>query len=151
MKDHYTILIADRNSHVRKFLQREMTAAGYQVHLAQSAGEVLKCAFRHEPLDLVILDPDLPDAEDTNLMQHLLDRSPALPVIVHSYPAEYGNAAAHRGNMVFVEKRGSSVERLKQVVYETLAPTTAMPATGLRVANRPPVLSSGNAGEPSKR
>ena len=151
MKDQYTILIADRNSHVRRFIQREMTAAGYQVHLAESAGEVLKCAFRHEPLDLVILDPDLPGAEDANLLQRLLDRVPALPVVVHSYPAEYGNAAMHPGIVVFVEKRGSSVERLKQVVYETLTPTTAMPATGLRVANRPPVLSTGNAGEPSKR
>ena len=64
MKDQFTILIADRNSHVRKFLQREMTAAGYRVRLAENAGEVLKCAFRHEPLDLVILDPDLPGAED---------------------------------------------------------------------------------------
>ena len=121
MKDQFTILIADRNSHVRKFLQREMTAAGYRVRLAESAGEVLKCAFRHEPLDLVILDPDLPGAEDTNLMQHLMDRVPALPVIVHSYPAEYGNAAAHPAKVVFVEKMGSSVERLKQVVHETLA------------------------------
>ena len=121
MKDQFTILIADRNSHVRRFIQREMTAAGYQVHLAESAGEVLKCAFRHEPLDLVILDPDLPGAEDANLLQRLLDRVPTLPVIVHSYPAEYGNAATHPGIVVFVEKRGSSIERLKQVVHETLA------------------------------
>jgi DNA-binding NtrC family response regulator len=121
MKDQFTILIADRNSHVRMFLQREMTAAGYEVRLAESAGEVLKCAFRHEPLDLVILDPDLPGAEDTNLLQHLMDRVPALPLIVHSYPAEYDNSAAHSGMVVFVEKMGSSVERLIQVVHETLA------------------------------
>jgi DNA-binding NtrC family response regulator len=121
MKEQFTILIADRNSHVRKFLQREMTAAGYQVHLAESAGQVLKCAFRHEPLDLVIMDPDLPGAEDTNLLQRLLDRVPALPVIVHSYPAEFANAEMHPGKVVFVEKRGSSIERLKQVVQETLA------------------------------
>ena len=94
MKDQFTILIADRNSHVRKFLQREMTAAGYRVRLAESAGEVLKCAFRHEPLDLVILDPDLPGAEDTSLLQHLFDRIPALPVVVHSYSAEYGSELA---------------------------------------------------------
>ena len=123
MKDQFTILIADRNSHVRKFLQREMTAAGYRVRLAESAGELLKCAFRHEPLDLVILDPDLPGAEDTSLLQHLFDRIPALPVVVHSYSAEYGSELAYPGRVVFVEKRGSSVERLKQVVYETLAAT----------------------------
>lgn len=120
MKDQFTLLIADRNSHVRRFLQRELTAAGYQVHLAESAAEVLKSAFLHEPLDLVILDPDLPGAEDANLLQRLLDRIPAIPVIVHSYPAEYANSAGQPGIVVFVEKRGSSVERLKQVVHETL-------------------------------
>jgi DNA-binding NtrC family response regulator len=120
MKDTFTILIADRNSHVRRFLEREMTAAGYQVHLAESAGQVLNQAFRHEPLDLVIMDLDLPGAEDTSFFQRLLDRVPALPVIVHSYPAEYANIPAHQGNVVFVEKRGSSIERLKQVVRETL-------------------------------
>jgi DNA-binding NtrC family response regulator len=121
MKDQFTILIADRNSHVRKFLQREMTAAGYRVRLAENAGEVLKCAFRHEPLDLVILDPDLPGAEDNSLLKHLFDRIPALPVVVHSYPAEYSSELACPGRVIFVEKRGSSVERLKQVVFETLA------------------------------
>jgi len=120
MKEKFTILIADRNSHVRSFLQREMTAAGYQVHLAESAGQVLKYAFLQEPLDLVIMDPDLPGAEDASLLQRLLDRVPALPVVVHSYPAEYANAATHPGKVVFVEKRGSSIERLKQVVQETL-------------------------------
>jgi len=121
MKDQFTILIADRNSNVRRFLQREMAAAGYRVRLADSAGEVLKCAFRHEPLDLVILDPDLPGAEDTSLLRHLFDRIPALPVIVHSYPADYDSETAHPGKAIFVEKRGNSIERLKQIVYETLA------------------------------
>jgi len=120
MKEKFTLLIADRNSHVRRFLQREMTAAGYQVQLAESAGQVLQCAFLHEPLDLIIIDPDLPGDEDANLLQRLMDRVPALPVIVHSYPAEYANSAAHPEKVVFVEKRGSSIERLKQVVQETL-------------------------------
>jgi len=120
MRDKFTILIADRNSHVRRFLQREMTAAGYQVELAESAGQVLKHAFLRKPPDLVIMDPDLPDAEDANLLQRLLDRVPALPVIVHSYPAEYADAATHPGKVFFVEKRGSSIERLKEVVQQTL-------------------------------
>jgi len=120
MKDQFTILIADRTSNVRRFLQREMTAAGYRVRLADSAGEVLKCAFRHETLDLVILNPALPGAEDTSLLRHLSDRIPELPVIVYSYSAEYDSEAAHPGKVIFVEKRVNSIERLKQIVYETL-------------------------------
>ena len=120
MKKDITILIADRNPHVRKFLQREMTAAGYRVQLADNAHEVIKRAFRREPLDLVILDPDLPDADENHMLQHLLNRVPALPVVVHTYASEYGDVSKDMEDLFFVEKRGSSVERLKQVVYEIL-------------------------------
>ena len=120
VKKDITILIADRNPHVRKFLQREMTAAGYRVQLADNAREVLKWAFHHEPLDLIILDPDLPDADESHMLQHLLNRVPALPVVVHTYASEYGDVSKDMEDLFFVEKRGSSVERLKQVVYEIL-------------------------------
>ena len=120
METNFTLLIADRNPHVRKFLQREMTAAGYRVQLADTAREVLKWAFHREPLDLVILDPDLSDADESHMLQHLLNRVPALPVVVHTYASEYGDAFKNMEELFFVEKRGSSVERLKQVVYEIL-------------------------------
>ena len=120
MKKNFTLLIADRNPHVRKFLQREMTAAGYRVQLADTAREVLKWAFQREPLDLVILDPDLPDADESQMLHHLLNRVPALPVVVHTYASEYGDAFKNMEELYFVEKGGSSVERLKQVVYDIL-------------------------------
>lgn len=120
MKTNITLLIADRNPHVRKFLQREMTAAGYRVQLADNAHEVIKWAFSREPLDLVILDPDLPDADESQMLHHLLNRVPALPVVVHTYVSEYGDAFKDMEELFFVEKGGSSVERLKQVVYDIL-------------------------------
>ena len=120
MKTNFTLLIADRNPHVRKFLQREMTAAGYRVQLADNAHEVIKRAFRREPLDLVILDPDLPDADESHMLHHLLNRVPALPVVVHTYASEYGDGFKDMEALFFVEKKGSSVERLKQVVYDIL-------------------------------
>jgi len=120
VETNFTLLIADRNPHVRKFLQREMTAAGYRVQLADNAHEVIKKAFRREPLDLVILDPDLPDADESQMLHHLLNRVPALPVVVHTYASEYGDAFKDMEELFFVEKGGSSVERLKQVVYDIL-------------------------------
>jgi len=120
VKNNFTLLIADRNPHVRMFLQREMTAAGYRVRLADNGHEVLKWAFQGEPLDLIILDPDLPDADEAHVFEHLLGRIPVLPVVVHTYPSEYRNDSKGMNDVIFVEKRGSSVERLKQVVRETL-------------------------------
>jgi len=120
VKTNITLLIADRNPHVRKFLQREMTAAGYRVQLADNAHEVIKWAFSREPLDLVILDPDLPDADESQMLNHLLNRVPALPVVMHTYTPEYRGCSEDMEGLFFVEKKGSSVERLKQVVYDIL-------------------------------
>jgi DNA-binding NtrC family response regulator len=120
MKDQYTILIADRNSHVRRFLQREMAAAGYRVRLAENAREVLWWAYQKEPLDLIILDPDLHDADEEQLLQNLLDRVPAIPLIIHTYISESGNGSKKRDDIFFVEKKGNSVDHLKRVVYERL-------------------------------
>ena len=69
MKKEYKILIADRNSHVREFLKREMLAEGYIVQLAENGREVLKWTYSREPIDLLILDPDLPDAEESLLLK----------------------------------------------------------------------------------
>jgi hypothetical protein len=66
------------------------------------------------------LDPDLPDADESHVLHHLLNRVPALPVVVHTYASEYGDVSKNMEGLFFVEKRGSSVERLKQVVYEIL-------------------------------
>ena len=54
------------------------------------------------------------------MLNHLLNRVPPLPVVVHTYASEYGEVSKDMEDLFFVEKRGSSVERLKQVVYEIL-------------------------------
>jgi DNA-binding NtrC family response regulator len=125
VKTNFTLLIADRNPHVRTLLQRELTAAGYRTRLAENARQVLKLAFKGEPLDMIILDPDLPDADETHMLEHLLERIPMLPVVMHTYPSEYGLGLKDKKDVVFVEKGGRSVERLKQVVYETLVEHSA--------------------------
>jgi DNA-binding NtrC family response regulator len=125
MKTKFTLLVADRNPNVRALLQRELTAAGYQIRLAENAREVIKWAFQDAPLDLIILDPDLPDADETFMLEHLLDRIPMLPMVMHTYPSEYGTGFKDQKDVVFVEKGGRSVERLKRVVHETLVENPA--------------------------
>ena len=120
MKNDFTILIADRNRNVRKFLQREMTLAGYRVRLAENAREVIKWTFHPDPLDLIILDPDFPDSDASRILEDIMNRIPAVPIIVHTYLSEFRIESKGMNNVVFVEKRDISVERLKQAVYEAL-------------------------------
>jgi len=130
MKKPHTILVADRNSHVRGFLQRELMAEGYDIRLAKCGREVLKWAYRSQPLDLIILDLDLPDIDQQSLFSTLQDRIPVLPIVIHSFQPERANSFVDYEYAVFVEKRGNSIEKLKKVVNDLLSSrTTGRPAT----------------------
>jgi len=116
----FTVLIADRNPNVREFLRREMMAEGYRVLLAKNGREVLRWIYRYEPLDLVILDPDLPDASEVPVIEKLNDRIPTLPVVIHTFSTDYDTPAEVSLSVTFVEKQGNSIEALKKVVASML-------------------------------
>ena len=121
MGKQYTILIADRNRHVREFLKREMLAEGYQVRLAKTTREVLTFVYHPEPLDLVILDLDLPEVNELGVLEKIQDRIPTLPLVLHAFNTDYaGNRADTVSMAVFVEKSGDSIEGLKKVVSDLL-------------------------------
>ena len=120
MEKEFTILIADRNRHVRELLKREMMAEGYRVRLAKNGREVREQVYQCEPLDLLILDLDLPDAGEVAILESIEDRIPTLPVVVHTFLSDYANNPAALSTVVFVEKKGSSIESLKKVVSDVL-------------------------------
>ena len=128
MERKYTILIADRNPHVREFLKREMTAAGYRILLADNGRDVVKRVYQHEPVDLLILDPDLPDVEESAVLKKIHNRIPALPVVVHTYTSDYETHQDLANAAAFVEKRGNSIENLRQVVSDILHECNVQPA-----------------------
>ncbi|MFH2046593.1 MAG: response regulator [Pseudomonadota bacterium] len=120
MKKEFKILIADRNSNVRDFLKREMTDEGYAVVLAESGREVLKLAYNLNPVDLLILDPDLPDADESLLLMKLNQKTPCIPVVLHTFFSEYIATSKIIAPTEFVEKGGNSIEQLKKVIETIL-------------------------------
>ena len=124
MKPAFTILIADRNPNVRELLKRELVAEGYRVRLARSGREVLSFLddLSGSP-DLVIMDPDLPDMGEFSLLEVMRGRKPELPVVVHTFLAEYMNHPIVLSSAAVVEKDGRHVDRLKDVVREVLHKT----------------------------
>jgi CheY-like chemotaxis protein len=111
-------LIADRNPHVRRFLKRELEAEGYRIRLAESGIEVLKWAFHPDPLDLIILDPDLPDTGAGQLIDKLKDRIPPLKVVIHAFLSDYAAPHDTLSADAFIEKGGNSSEALKKVLLD---------------------------------
>ena len=85
--------------------------------------DVLKWSYDAIPLDLLILDPDLPDIDESALFAQLADRIPALPMVIHTLLSDYTTPKRISGTAAFVEKRGSSIEKLKQVVADILNKT----------------------------
>ena len=125
MKRKLTILIADRNAHVRELLRREMMAENHEVLVAKNSREIIQRAFQREPLDLLILDPDLPDAAETMLFQKLHDRIPALPIILHAFSVEEARHPALLKSAPVVEKSARSIEALKELVARMLNEKTS--------------------------
>ena len=119
MNDEFTILIADRNPHVRMLLKRELSAAGYRVCLAMNGRELLDMINIDDSPDLLILDLDIPCLGGVAILEMLEDRVPTLPVIIHSFQDSYHNHSDILNKYVYVEKTGD-LDHLKSTVEEVL-------------------------------
>lgn len=123
----HTVLVAERNPHVRDFLRRELTASGYRVLLVRNARELQQQLLSPEALHLLILDPDLPEIEGLPLAQIVSRRSPPLPVVFHALPDDLRDWQQWFRSVVFVEKTGASVEDLKATVAAMLSREHPLP------------------------
>lgn len=115
-----TILIADRNPHVRNYLKREIDTAGYKVRLAKNAREILEQLVGPEPVDILVLDLNLPDEGEHFLLEKIKDRVPPVSVIVHGFLSDLQSHPFFSAPLFFVEKRGGSIEDLKRTIARAL-------------------------------
>jgi DNA-binding NtrC family response regulator len=120
MEKTFTLLIADRNPHVRGYLKRELEAEGYRTLLAKRSQEIIDRVINRATLDLVILDPEFPDTDGLVLVEEIQDRLPTLPIVVHTFASEYPAYSAILSAGIFVEKEAGSIDRLKKIVCQLL-------------------------------
>ncbi|MBU3916355.1 response regulator [bacterium] len=120
MKKNYNIVIADRDSRVRDFLKREMTLAGYRVYQAKNGFEVMNQLAGKKSMDLLILDPDFPDTDESEILSHVAENFPSLPIIVHTYLYNKQITPSSDNTIVFVEKQGNSIDLLIKNVTDIL-------------------------------
>ena len=114
------LLIAERNSRVREFLKSELGIEGYIVWSVANDSELLDYVNKNKPMDLIILDPDLPVVNVPKTLKILKNRVPKVIIVLHAFYKgceEYGNLL---DDVIFVEKQGNSVVDLKQVILESL-------------------------------
>jgi len=119
----HTLLIADPRRNVREFLQREMSQNGYRVLTAKTGKEIMVCINSDPSVDLLIVDPELPDVNDWAILHTVKHQAPAMPVIVHTFISDYTKHTITPETIIFVEKRGNSINSLKKIVAELLNKT----------------------------
>jgi DNA-binding NtrC family response regulator len=119
MLNSFTVLITDRNRHVRNFLRRELIAEGYQVEVVVDGRDLLRKISKAPPVDLLILDLEITPLGGVAVLRRIQRQHPKLPVIIHSFTTEESSHPAVRKAAAFVEKAGNA-EFLKEVIERVL-------------------------------
>ena len=99
-----TILVVEDEFIIRFMVSDELRDAGFCVVEACNADEALEIVYSGLPVDLIFSDVRMPGSMDgLGLLTHILDLSPAIPVIItsgHLLP----NEALPRGAVKFLVK-----------------------------------------------
>ena len=78
-----TVLVADGDDHMRDFYGEVLKTAGYNVLHAQDGTLAIRSLIS-ESVDLLVLDIKLPVLDGTQVIKHVAEVSPRLPIIVCS-------------------------------------------------------------------
>lgn len=120
MKKIFTILVADKNRHVRDFLRRELSAEGYEVAVAGDGGQILAQLESENGVDLLVFDLETPDADSSKIFEKTQNRRPPLPVVIHTFLTEESERdfSLNKGE-ICIEKSGN-IDLLKTAIADML-------------------------------
>lgn len=113
--ESFHIVVTDINHHVRNFLQRELEKEGYTVCSVKTGILAYEHIFSPNPLDLIVLDPEIFHCFDQSLIEEIVRRQPSLKVIIHTYADSLGEIQPG-SNIYLVEKDGQSIGSLKSII-----------------------------------
>lgn len=120
MNKNKTILIADRNPHIRGYLIRELVDEGYRVFSVKTFVQLREWIVNQHPLNLLVLDPNLPEVSSRQCLEDLLDHLHSVPVILHCLSVDCPLFLLDRLQSEFIEKDGDSVTALKRKIHRLI-------------------------------
>jgi DNA-binding NtrC family response regulator len=120
MNQKYTIVVADKNSHVRELIKRELNKERYRVRSVKNCKEIFDLENDFSPIDLLIIDPDLPDIDGADLFRKLKNKAPQLPIVIHTYLSDNMIWVPSMFGVDYVEKNAGSIDHLKRIVKTRL-------------------------------
>ncbi len=130
-----TVLVAEDEDAVRGFVERVLSAAGYQVTAARNGDEALLLAKEMATLDLLLTDVVMPGMGGRELAERLGQTYPGLPTIYASGYSDRGApAGAGGGDAAAYLRKPFSTEELLTRVRKTL---DRQPASEAQVLGEP--------------
>jgi DNA-binding response OmpR family regulator len=111
----FHILVTDINQNVRNLLKRELEKEGYSVRCVGRGIDAYHSICEATQVDLVILDPELLHPYGQSLFTTILENSPSLQIIIHSYH-EFISDLKTGANVHVIEKNATSITSLKEKI-----------------------------------
>lgn len=111
----FRIAVTDVNSHIRTFIQRELTKEAYSAFCLHCENDVHDFAERPIACDLIILDPELFQPYEPTLFSTVLKSYGKKEIILHTYQGIL-DSLPHQENIVLIEKNQESIVAIKNRV-----------------------------------
>lgn len=111
-----TILVTDRNKYIRELVKRELSFAGYTIHVAESIHEIQSILNSTMEIDAMILDADLFFVVgDPNGLLNMLKIRPKMWTFIHIYK-EQSELQLNNEKAFCIEKKAGSIEKINLLV-----------------------------------
>lgn len=114
------IVVVDRNPHIRRLVQRELTSAGYMVFAPVSETELMDLFSGKNRVDLLIIDPEVLGNNLNLVTNRICEFYPDLPVIVHSLAVDKDEPLPFKAVLGRIEKNWDSIGELKKVMAKMI-------------------------------
>lgn len=111
----FRIAVTDVNSHIRAFVQRELSKEAYSAFCVHGENGVHDLAEHPIGCDLIILDPELFQPYEPSLFNTVLNNYATQEIILHTYQGIL-NTLPQQENIVLIEKNQASIVAIKKRV-----------------------------------
>ncbi|MBF0224918.1 MAG: hypothetical protein HQK76_05630 [Desulfobacterales bacterium] len=118
MKYSFKLLIAERNRHIRTFIQREFVAEGFEVFPAKDSIEIYKL-LQEKDYHLLILDEEIIKVGVFPVLDYIYKVKPSLPIILYVFQGQTQDEKDIPQIKARIEKSGNP-NRLKTCVIKVL-------------------------------
>jgi DNA-binding NtrC family response regulator len=140
-----TVLVVDDENNLRKVLSATLRREGYQVEQAEDGEEAIR-RFDRGGIDVVVTDMVMPKRDGFEVLRHVLESAPEIPVILITAHGTVDSAVAaiKAGAFDFITKPFDQVE-LRQVVEKAAKTRAFSKGTALSKEGRQAIRLTGQS------